>query len=262
MKLKIGISKLAKCIAIKRVKNGARILSLVATACGLLTVSSLPVRAQEETTTSVSIQVKTEKGLPAIGAKVMIGEAPNSPFPGNVVATDEMGIAIFPTAWRTALPVTVSSAGYVKKTFPSVAPENATLVITQEDLRVPHPITGDTRDYGRLRKDGLVDFSIVFPTIPLSQIPFFDPSWVISPETDTLQVAGRSFELPSNLSLPNQVERYVFDINLNKPQYRVFLKKQGPAQLIAAKGQFPMEQVVDQIRDGQSIFNLINYFNF
>ncbi len=69
-------------------------------------------------------------------------------------------------------------------------------------------IKGTTENYVIKNNDGLVDFSLIIPGMDYEQMINFDLGKVISPANDILKVASYTVELPSNLSLPQQTEKY------------------------------------------------------
>src|SRR5690606_24709572 len=49
---------------------------------------------------------------------------------------------------------------------------------------------------------------------------------------------------------------------LNKPTFRSFVKGPGEYTFSAVHGQFPVREVIQDMQDGKSIFDVINYFDF
>src|SRR5690606_15243052 len=123
-------------------------------------------------------------------------------------------------------------------------------------------VKGKPLDYRNVRRDGKVDFGLVMSTFTRHELINFDLSNVLATDNDMISVLGFDLNVPSNLTLPNQEESYFFPINLNKPNYRLPVKRPGTHTFIAAHGQFPMSQVFDQIRSGASIFDVANDLTF
>lgn len=122
---------------------------------------------------------------------------------------------------------------------------------------------GEAIDFGRLMRDGRVDFALVTPSMTRLDLLNFDLSALISPEFDRITVAGQSIDLPSNISLPEQTENYsIITIRLNKPEFRTFVKEPGTYTFSALRGQFPVKQVIDELRSNKSVFDIMNHFNF
>ncbi|HMN67970.1 MAG TPA: hypothetical protein PKC28_05470, partial [Bdellovibrionales bacterium] len=208
------------------------------------------------------ISVQDKMGQPIIGATIMFGFEPGNPFEGNVITTDGSGIAATPADWKAALPVTVQAAGFVSQTLPVTMPSDLIFALSTQEGMAELEVAGETTDFGRLRTDGKVDFGLVIPALNREQMLGFDLSTVISPKTDTITIIGNDVELPSNLTLPEQTESYIFPITFNKPGYRVYVRNPGPYTVSATHGQFPLQRVVNDIRDGKSMFELINHFKF
>lgn len=123
-------------------------------------------------------------------------------------------------------------------------------------------IAGTTDNYNIKDRDGFVDFSLVIPALTLQELMHFDLARVISPENDVLSILGRTIVVPSNLSLPKQVESYFLSFTLDKPQYRSYVRDLGPYNMYALQGTFPIKKVVDAAQGGQSIFEMVNLFTF
>lgn len=230
----------------------------------LILMSSLSYAHQQKPLRNAAdiLTVVDEKGAPVANANILLGYEVDKPFPGNTVTTDAKGTASIPADWKAELPLTVQADGYVITTIPSATPGMMTIGISHQEPNTEYEVKGTTTDYGTLVTDGKVDFGMVIPGISRMQMLAFDLSTVISPKVDTIDVIGNSVDIPSNIALPEQTETYVFPIDFNKPEYRVYPREMGQYEMFAARGQFPLQRVVNDIRAGKSMFELINYFNF
>jgi hypothetical protein len=208
------------------------------------------------------INVVDENNQPVANAKVMLGFEPGNPFPGNVFTTNGSGIADIPADWKAALPITVQADGYIITTIPETQPGQRVIQLTKRELNSDLEVKGTTTDFGRLIRDGKVDFGMVVPALSRKQMLAFDVSSVISPQNDTITIVGNSVNIPSNITLPEQTETYIFPIELNKPDYRVYMRAPGQYRMGVTHGQFPLQRVVGDIRAGKSFLEIVNYFDF
>ncbi len=199
---------------------------------------------------------------PVTGATILIGFEDGNPFPGNRMTTDASGQAPVPSDWKAALPLTVVAPGYVTSTVPLAVPGAQILELSPQESNQEIEIAGEAIDFGRLRQDGKVDFALVMPSLRPDALLSFDLSTVMSPKVDVITVVGREIEIPSNIALPDQTETYIFPINFNKPQYRTYVREPGQYRVTATRGQFPLQRVVNDIRAGKSMFEVINHFSF
>jgi hypothetical protein len=213
-------------------------------------------------TTDPTIQVVDEADMPIGNAQILIGEEPGKPFGGNVLTSDQNGLASIPGEWKAELPITISAKGYVTRTYPETAPEPRKVRLSKQEGTNRYEVKGDTTDFGKLITDGKVDFALVMPTLNRNSLLSFDLSTVVSSEFDTLTILGNDFEIPSNITLPDQTENYIFPIHFDKPTYRHIFRDKGQVNFFASHGQFPIQKVVGDIRSGKSIFEVINYFTF
>jgi hypothetical protein len=208
------------------------------------------------------LTVVDSSGQPIANANILVGFEPGIPFKGNVLTTDASGVANIPADWKDALPVTVQAPGFITSTLPISVPGQLTLELLKQDAANEFEVKGAAIDFPRLVTDGKVDFALMIPALSRDNLLSFDLSTVISQKVDTITIIGNDVNLPSNISLPRQTENYIFPIELNKPDYRVYLRNPGVQTLTATHGQFPLQRVVNDIRAGKSMFELINHFTF
>ncbi len=209
---------------------------------------------------AAQLSLLSENGQPVVGADILIGSAEGSPFAGNRLKTDLNGQVTIPAEWQTQLPITITAGGFLTATFLSVPPVDNIFQIHREDAKMAYEVKGDTTGYTNLERDGKVDFSIVLPALRQRQLAQFDMSNVISPEVDVLTIITQEVPVPSNLALPRQRENYVLPVTLDKPLYRMSFKQSGDYRMTGLHGQFPIRQVVGDIRDGKAFYEVINYF--
>lgn len=208
------------------------------------------------------LEVVDSNGAPVTGASVMIGYEPGNPFANNVLSTNGNGQVSLPADWKAALPVTVQAPGFVTTTVPVALPGEHTIKIARQEGAGEIEIAGTPQNFGRLPTDGKVDFALVIPALSRESMLAFDVSSVMSPKTDTIEIIGNEIKLPSNLSLPQQRENYIFPIEFNKPNYRTYVREPGEYLVSATRGTFPLQRVVNDIRAGKSIFEVVNHFTF
>ncbi|RME15082.1 MAG: hypothetical protein D6797_07455, partial [Bdellovibrio sp.] len=160
---------------------------------------------------------------PIQGAQVLIGYGKDNPFQGNVFQTDEDGFILPVSMWQEPLPVTVEAQGYTRATYWAITQDAAKVYLSRKPLETPYVIKGKTTSYGRLRRDGKIDFGLVLPALSREQMIRFNISTIMSPDFDTIRVIGRRFLIPSNISLPQQTESYILPLRFNKPSFRLSL---------------------------------------
>lgn len=211
---------------------------------------------------AAEIRIVNELQQPIAGAEILIGQALNDPFPENLLKTDVNGALKIPAEWDRALPITIEANGYLRTTFIGVLPANRTFQLHRSDSREFLEVSGKTSHYQGIKKDGKVDFGLIFPALSRRQLLQFDVSTMISPEVDTIKILTEKFNIPSNIAFPKQTENYVLPITIDKANYRMFLKQPGNYRMVAAHGQFPLKQVISELTDGKSFFDVLNLFTF
>jgi hypothetical protein len=218
---------------------------------------------EQSAPSSTALTITDPAGNPVNGARVLIGLRENAPFPGNLQTTDANGQVKKPSAWNDRQPITVDADGYVRVTYFGRSPSDGTTLVMKHAITPKRlEFTGETQGFGTLTKDGFLDAGLVFPMITRSQLASVQVANLISQETDTISVFGQHLEVPSNVTLPKQTETYVLPITLNKPKFRTYVGEEGTHTFVATHARFPFREMVDASRNGKSLFDLINRFEF
>lgn len=212
-------------------------------------------------TASTQFKVVDTNGKALAGAQVLIGMAVNQPFTENFMATGPDGLVTAPAAWTTPQAVTISAPGYVRATFLEQTPKGQTFTLRPAVAPQILSLTGQTTGYKVKDYDGFVDFGIVIPALTRQTLFNFDIAAFISPESDTISVIGRSIDIPKNIALPRQSESYFFDIELDKPDYSLSFRNPGERMVYVARGQFPLDDVINEVRDGKEFYELTNFLS-
>jgi hypothetical protein len=201
-------------------------------------------------------------GAPVAGASVLVGSALHQPFQNNFAKTDSAGQLTIPAAWTSALPVTVDAPGYVRATFYGIEPASVTLELHRAALSTPVVLKGQMTGFGALPRDGFLDIGVVFPALTRGEASVAEVSNLISKDTDAMSVFGQTFQVPSNMTFPTQTETYIFPIKFDKPDFRFSAPESRTWKIAATHVRFPAKKVIDQLRAGNSFFDLINELEF
>jgi hypothetical protein len=208
-----------------------------------------------------AITVKNLNGEVIANAQVLIGDALNTPFEGNFLVTDQNGQIALPAGWTGPMNVTVQAAGYLRVTYMNQNPESMTFQLRQMASGPQYEIKGLARSLPVEDKDGYIDFGLVMPAFSKLDLLSFNINAVISPSVDRITVMGQKLDVPANISLPEQTEKYgFFSLTLEKAAYRIYAAQQGVKRVFAARGRFPFKSVVDDMRAGKEFYELINDF--
>lgn len=207
-----------------------------------------------------TLKVVDSAGNPIGGAQILIGNALDQPFTENFLATSANGEFHAPAGWTSPQAVTLSAPGYVRATYLMQTPNGQSFVLRPSPAAQTLNLKGVTNGFKVKNHDGWVDFGIVIPSITRQGFINFDLSSFISAETDEISVIGNSFNIPKNISLPRQEESYFFNIEFDKPAYQLGFRGPGPQMVFVARGQFPLDDVVNEVRGGKEFHELTNYF--
>ena len=213
-------------------------------------------------TAQATIRVINENNLPVADASILIGQAIDNPFSGNLVKTNKDGLALAPTAWTNPTSVTIDATKYVRQTLLDLPPGDLIIkMYTSLDASVT-TLQGNITGLPVVDGDKQIDYALVMPAFSRLDMLNFSLDLAISPINETISVANRSVEVPINLSLPTQVERYLlFNVTLSKPTYHLNVPFKGKKTFYAASGRFPFKPVVDGLNNNKSFYDLINEFS-
>ncbi len=208
------------------------------------------------------LRVVNQNGEALAQAEILIGESMNRPFTNNFIQTEEDGSFIAPPEWQNAEMVTVNAKGYLRATYLGQSPDGQTFTLRPSDSATKFQLSGKGVGFQVTNNDGQVDFGLMIPAMKKSDLFAFTVNSFISPINDKIEAAGQELLIPSNISLPDQKERYLFfNVNLNKPQYRLFFDSPGKKWVYTARGQFPFKKVADELRDNKPFYELVNFIS-
>lgn len=212
--------------------------------------------------TQATVRVIDENDKPIVNASVLVGQELNNPFADNLIKTNKDGVAVIPAAWTSEAAVTVDAAKYVRQTLLDLPPGDLTIRMSLAADASPTTLQGEITGLPVVNGDKQIDFALVMPAFSRLDMLNFSLDLAISPITETISVANRNVETPSNLSLPTQSERYLlFNVTLSKPTYHLTVPYKGRKTFYAASGRFPFKPVVDGLNNNQSFYDLINQFS-
>lgn len=124
-----------------------------------------------------------------------------------------------------------------------------------------YELYGNTSGYGVLKTDGIADFGLVLKSFTKEKLFEIELNDLMSTEFDRISIIGNNIEIPSNVALPNQKERYILSITLNKPTYKIQFDQLEDQRVVLLHGQFPFNDVVQGFRNDQPLLKLADKFN-
>ena len=205
------------------------------------------------------ITVKTLDDQAIAGAQILIGDALNSPFEGNLLTTNSAGQINIPAAWSEALPVTIAAPGFVRVTYMNIEPGSLNVKLRKMNTVNQYQVKGTALGLPIQNGDDQIDFGLVMPAFTKMQLFSFNIDSIVSSQSDMISAMGQDIPIPANLSLPKQSEKYAFfTINLDKPAYRVYFGQPGIQRIFIAKGRLPFKSTMDSLRGGKQFWELIN----
>ncbi|UYL09441.1 hypothetical protein B9G69_002490 [Bdellovibrio sp. SKB1291214] len=249
----------------KRLMMAALLPVIVAGCTNSNNNSQSPLAPGSERAIKVSANALTVTSLDGValaGAQVLIGDALNFPFEGNFLTTDANGQVEIPASWTEAQPVTIQAKGYVRQTYMSVQPGAVSFKLRPLNTVSQFEIKGQATGLPIKNGDGNIDFGLVMQGFSKMQLFAFNMDSVLSAQNDKISAIGQEMDIPANLSLPQQKEKYaLFTVTLDKPAYRIYFGQPGVTRVFVAKGTFPFKTIVDGVRGGAKLYEMLNVFN-
>lgn len=244
----------------------ALVLSGAIAGCGQSTMTSSEIGvdtgARLSPERSAVITVTDANGKALAGARVLIGMGLNNPFSGNFLTTGADGQVAIPSEWTGPMPITIEAKGHVRTTFFDRLPTQADFQLRRAPGKARYQITGDTTNYTGLSDGKHVNVGLIFPTFQRAEVPNIDILSLVSPETDPLTVMGKTFQLPSNLSVPTQRATYVVPVTLSKPRFRIIFDEPTARKLAVVHVRGVLQELVNDFQDGFSITKVANKVKF
>lgn len=211
-----------------------------------------------------TIQVFNQANQAVANAQVLVGTAVGSPFKENFKVTDKNGFISMPE-WTQTTHITVQGQGYIRQTLLNQKPGTVQIKLSTAYLATRPVIKGQVTGLPVKDGDKIMDFSLVIPTIGKGDLMSFDLDSIVSPFDDTIDIIfGKTAQLPSNVSLPTQKEKYNFliSLTLSKPEHRVYANHYGAKTFYAFSGKFPFKEVMDQLNEDKKFYEVMNSFTF
>ena len=201
-------------------------------------------------------------GKPIARAQILIGQSLNNPFSGNFLTTGEDGTIAAPTEWTGPMAITVEAKGYVRTTFFDRAPTENVFKLRRMPANVRYEVRGDTTSYAGLSDGKNVSVGLVFPTFTRGEVPNIDLMSLVSTETDPVTVFGKTFQVPSNMSIPTQSATYIMPITLSKPAFRMILNEPSARRYAVVHVKGVLQDIADDLQGGFSIPKIANKVSF
>lgn len=199
---------------------------------------------------------------PIAGAQVLIGESINAPFENNLVKTDDRGQFVIPAQWDKALTVTIDAPGYVRASFFEQPAQSQVFRLHKTQIKMKYELSGVTTGHNVVNHDGFVNVGLLIPALTRKELFNFDINNIMSAQLDDMSVMGQNVKVPSNVTIPRQSESYYLPITLEKPRFHINFPEAGNKRLFAASAKFPFSEVIDGLRGGRRMTDMINYFKF
>ena len=203
-------------------------------------------------------------GQPLAGAFVLVGPAPDSPFPGNSGTTAPDGTILFShPALVGPQMVTAGLAGRAYVTITAAPLALVTLELPAQSVpdTLPDPVarvTGRGLNIATQSNDSRLDIGFVLPALDLSTVlgsggalPFEVP-----PDTVNFPPPVNTQIVPGIMTMPPQIEFFIF--TFQKPIYKIDLADQTTHSLFCLSGRIAIADL--GTISGDDVFALLNAF--
>lgn len=201
-------------------------------------------------------------GRPVPNASILIGKKVGAPFENNFVTSDYFGHFVVPADWKSPQDLTIDAPGYIRATYVNVTRDRTTYQLANAPGREKLEISGNTINWEQLKKDGFIDFGLIMPMADKRGLLEFNIPNLLSPEVDKISAYGRDIFIPSNFSIPKQSENYILPVTVEKLRYRSYVRKPSKYSYYAAKAKFPFKDVIKELENGKTYFDVLNKIEF
>lgn len=191
--------------------------------------------------------IDAETNAPVSGAFVMVGEAEDLPFPGNIGLTNAAGQITFDHPVLSApQTVTAAKAGFSRTTLYRAAEGEVTLrlfgtVVDPTFGGTLDEVSGDVDNVATTSNDGNIDVSVVLPGVTTETLSFFDPDpFLFDLELVSFPVVGDVL-LPENVYITPQVE--VIFLVFEKTPYRIDVPGNRPTSFVAVSARAALSEL-------------------
>ncbi len=196
-------------------------------------------------------------------AEIRIGDFTNPKAFSIITKTNANGEFEIPADWQIPENLSILSPEHVRTSYINLEANSQILYIEPRQTEEMQVI-GDTIDYGNLRLDGYIDFSLVIPMQSKHNLMNFRLDKYMHSEKEEMRFPlGQSLNINANISFPDQRERYSFvTLRFNKPEYRFPIYQNGEFAFVANRGRFELDQLIDRYRQTNDIFSVFNLLEF
>ncbi len=196
---------------------------------------------------TASLQVVGPTGEGIARAQVLVGEIKSG---RQVITTDEQGMFVAPDDWISNETVSIAASGYIPVTFYDQTPQNQKFQLRMVEKVPALEVKGVANGFAPYiaDKDGNLDFALAMPMMTRDQVFIFNQTQVLSPEADIISVFGQKIPIPSNISLPQQREKYgLFSFTLEKPIYRLKVAETGAYPFVAIRARCGLDPLKSRL---------------
>ena len=218
-------------------------------AAGLAFLTSLALVAPSGAVPLTIRVIDAQTEAPVAGAFVMVGEAEDVPFTGNVALTNGSGEVTFDDpALAAPQTVTVGASGRSLTTLYQSAQNEVTIPLFS---RIVDPsfggrldeVSGDVDNVETTSNDGNLDVSIVLPGITTETLAFFDPDpFRFGLELVSFPIVGDVF-LPENVYITRQTEGFIFVFE--KTPYTIDVPGNRSTSFVAVTARAALDQIAN-----------------
>jgi len=179
--------------------------------------------------------------------------------------TSDLGKVSFPISKQDYKSITVEKKGYTSLSLVGAKANRVTVFLkvvreSADDVIANGTLEGWKSD---LRGDNSVYAGLVFKSMNISDLMYFDPDSFVSPLRDEIDFLGPR-KIPSNLVLPEQYVYLPFGgIGLNKPDYRLPVRPNYKTRLTGVHGEIAVADILSAIGSGGRVsIDLLNKLKF
>lgn len=221
----------------------------------------IPIDTDPSPAKGIVITVRDERAAVS-GAHVWVESAEGRLLAEGITALDGRYTAgLSDSAIAGGVSITASAPGHSAVSFLENVTHRVNIELPRDSVDSFSTMTGLLTGFKESDDETKAQAGIVAKALEMSDLANLDPTSLVSPLKDTMDVFGPR-EIPSNLVLPDQTfPVYFIPVHVDKPTYRLPVLTGSSSRYFGVTGAVNVQEAINIIR-GDNTWDIINLLEF